>query len=248
MRTADKKDSQCLPDIVKELKENLLPEGLTIEQILADTGYSSGAALKALEENNITGYIPNFGQYKHEREGFTYHKEGDYYICPENKKVEFKKIKDNNGYGMKLYRTSRKDCVHCPLRSTCIGKSFEKSIRDTIDKPYYDKMHERLKTPYARKMKKLRQSTVEPVLGTLINFLAMKRVNTRGIKLANKCMLMAAIAYNLKKMMKFKSNRPMAAMAWLPKEADHFLNSLFFPFKSLIQLFIECKSKKSIAW
>jgi transposase len=245
---ADKKDSQCLPDIVKELKENLLPEGLTIEQILADTGYSSGAALKALEENNITGYIPNFGQYKHEREGFTYHKEGDYYICPENKKVEFKKIKDNNGYGMKLYRTSRKDCVHCPLRSTCIGKSFEKSIRDTIDKPYYDKMHERLKTPYARKMKKLRQSTVEPVLGTLINFLAMKRVNTRGIKLANKCMLMAAIAYNLKKMMKFKSNRPMAAMAWLPKEADHFLNSLFFPFKSLIQLFIECKSKKSIAW
>jgi hypothetical protein len=32
-------------------------------------------------------------------------------------------------------------------------------------------MYERLKTPYARKMKKLRQSTVEPVLGTLINFL-----------------------------------------------------------------------------
>lgn len=46
-------------------------------------------------------------------------------------------------------------------------------------------------------MKKLRQSTVEPVLGTLINFLAMKRVNTRGIKLANKCMLMAAVAYNV---------------------------------------------------
>jgi len=59
---ADKKDSQCLADMIKGLKENLEPEGLTVEQLLADTGYSSGAALKALEQNNITGYIPNFGQ------------------------------------------------------------------------------------------------------------------------------------------------------------------------------------------
>ena len=207
---ADKKDSQCMPAIIEGIKENLHSEGLTVEQVLADTGYSSGQALKALEENNITAYIPNFGQYKHEREGFTYHKEGDYYICPEKKKVAFKKIKDNNGYAMKEYRTTRKDCAPCPLRSTCIGKSFEKSIRDTVDKPHYDTMHERLKTSYAKKMKKLRQSTVEPVLGTLINFLAMKRVNTRGIKQASKCMLMAAVAYNLKKLIKFKTPRAKA--------------------------------------
>jgi transposase len=229
---ADKKDSQCLPKIIEGLTENLNDNGLIVEQVLADTGYSSGAALKALEENNITGYIPNFGQYKHEREGFTYHKEGDYYLCSDNKKVEFKKIKDNNGYQVKEYRASRKDCEPCPLRQTCIGKAaFEKRIRETVDKPYYDKMHERLKTSYAKKMKKLRQSTVEPVLGTLINFLAMKRVNTRGIKQANKCMMMAAIAYNLKKMMKFKTTRPMTAMAWIPKEIDQFFhfNSLLIP-------------------
>jgi transposase len=205
---ADKKDSQCLPKIIDHLTENLNDNGLIVEQVLADTGYSSGAALKALEQNNITGYIPNFGQYKSEREGFTYHKEGDYYSCPTNKKLEFKKIKDNNGYQVKEYRASQKDCGPCPLRQTCIGKAaFEKRIRETLDKPYYDKMHERLKTPYARKMKKLRQSTVEPVLGTLINFLAMKRVNTRGIKLANRCMIMAAVAYNLKKMLKFPAKQ-----------------------------------------
>lgn len=228
---ADKKDSQCLPKIIEGLTENLSEQGLTVEQILADTGYSSGEALKALEQNNITGYIPNFGQYKAEREGFTYHKEGDYYTCPENKKLEFKKIKDNNGYSMKEYRSSRKDCGPCPLRQTCIGKAaFEKRIRETLDKPYYDKMHQRLQSPYARKMKKLRQSTVEPVLGTLINFLAMKRVNTRGIKLANKCMIMAAVAYNLKKMIKFSRNRPLAVMATLKKEAFHFSDLLFFYF------------------
>jgi hypothetical protein len=224
---ADKKDSQCLSDVIEGLKENLQSEGLTVEQLLADTGYSSGEALKALEQNKITGYIPNFGKYKAEREGFTYHREEDYYTCPQNRQILFKKIKSNNGHLAKEYRSSRKDCGPCPLRSSCIGKSPEKKIVDTIDKPYYDTMHLRLKTPYARSMKKLRQSTVEPVLGTLINFLAMKRINTRGINLANKCMLMAAIAYNLKKMMKFKTQKPNAAMAWLTAQSAQTMDSIF---------------------
>jgi hypothetical protein len=94
-------------------------------------------------------------------------------------------------------------------------------------------MHERLQTSYAKKMKKLRQSTVEPVLGTLINFLSMKRVNTRGIKLANKCMLMAAIAYNLKKMLEFKAVRPMAAQVQLAKPREWRSQNLFSFFSSI---------------
>lgn len=237
---ADKKDSQCLPKVIENLTENLNGNGLIVEQVLADTGYSSGTALKALEQNNITGYIPNFGQYKSEREGFTYHKEGDYYTCPKNKKLEFKKIKDNNGYQVKEYRASRKDCEPCPLRQTCIGKAaFEKRIRETLDKPYYDKMHERLKTPYARKMKKLRQSTVEPVLGTLINFMGIKRVNTRGIKLANKCMLMAAVAYNLKKMLKFpvKQNPMARAMVMQQGLIGYELSSCITFFNNMAQCY-----------
>lgn len=222
---ADRKDAQCLPQLIDALTSNLNNEGLLVEQLLADTGYSSGTALKALEAKNITGYIPNFGQYKHEREGFTYHKDGDCYTCPQNKKVEFKKIKDNRGYSAREYRTSRKDCLACPLRSSCIGKSPEKRIIDTSDKVYYERMHERMQTSYAKKMKKLRQSTVEPVLGTLINFLGMKRINTRGIKLANKCMILAAIAYNIKKMMKFKAPKATSKVM----EIDPFLFLNFFP-------------------
>jgi transposase len=93
---ADKKDSQCVSDIIKGLKENLSSEGLIVEQVVANMDYSSGQALKMLEENNITAYIPNFGQYKNEREGFIYHKDGDYYTCVQNKKLVFKKVKDNN--------------------------------------------------------------------------------------------------------------------------------------------------------
>jgi hypothetical protein len=101
--------------------------------------------------------------------------------------------------------------------------------------------------PYnTRYLKKLRHSTVEPVLGTLINFLAMKRVNTRGITLANKCMMMSAIAYNLKKMMKFKTNRPKAHQAWLATETDYIHKALIFLRTCLIALVFLRRSKISM--
>jgi hypothetical protein len=67
-------------------------------------------------------------------------------------------------------------------------------------------MHEKLKTSYARRMKKLRQSTVEPVLGTLINFMGLRRIWTRGLKQANKFMIGAAMAYNLKKWLIYRKS------------------------------------------
>jgi Transposase DDE domain len=196
---------------LKNTIDNLQQNDLTVDEVLADAGYSSGEALQALEDHNITGYIPNFGQYKPSREGFTYDKENDRYTCSRGIHLPFKKIQTTSlGYQMKVYRSSSKDCGHCPLRSTCIGKSDFKKIDDSVDKPLYDRMHARLQTHKAKRMKKLRSSTVEPVLGTMVNYLNLRRVNTRGIKQANKCMLMAAIAYNLKKLMKWTAKNVQA--------------------------------------
>ena len=64
-------------------------------------------------------------------------------------------------------------------------------------------MHQRLNGSYGKQMMVVRKSTVEPVIGHLVEYLGMRKVNTIGIKLANKCMLMAGIAYNLKKLIKY---------------------------------------------
>ncbi|MBB4118161.1 hypothetical protein GGR32_000433 [Mesonia hippocampi] len=56
-------------------------------------------------------------------------------------------------------------------------------------------------------MKAKRQSTVEPVFGTLTQFMGLRKVNTLGLKQANKCMQLSAIAYNLKKYLKFIEKR-----------------------------------------
>ncbi|MDR2581224.1 MAG: transposase, partial [Fibromonadaceae bacterium] len=78
-------------------------------------------------------------------------------------------------------------CKHCPLRECCCGKKTKfKKIDHSIHKGHYDRMHKKLtdNKVYAQRMSRLRTSTVEPVLGILINFLNMKRINTRGIDLA----------------------------------------------------------------
>jgi hypothetical protein len=235
---ASKKDSQCIEKIVKQVKKNLAENDLELEQILADTGYSSGQALKYLEENDIDAYIPNFGQYKPEREGFIYNKELDQYECQRGNKaiLPLKKIKQTHGgtYQFKNYRSSESVCKTCPLCKECCGEKTKfKKIDHSIYKEYYDRMHKKLteNKAYAQRMSRLRSSTVEPVLGTLINFLNMKRVNTRGIDLANKHVLMAALAYNLKKYLKFVTKKAKSKAIAIKVEAKTAFSTYFSAFQ-----------------
>jgi len=243
---ADKKDSQCLPALLHNTIDNLSEHELQVVEVLADGNYSSSEALRALENKNIEGYIPNFGQYKSSREGFEYNKEKDCFICSQGKVLEYKSIKESHGNGnkMKQYRSSAKDCSTCPLKEICIGRGRCKTIAVTVDKDLFEKMHLRLRTSKARRLKKLRSSTVEPVLGTLVNFLGMRRVYTKGIKLADKCMLMAAMAYNLKKLLKWKGKKTQADIKALQQSlqtAFLILTGFIKRFKTLLQFsFSKC--------
>jgi hypothetical protein len=233
---SDKRDAQSLPKAIGQTKENLQENGLILSEVLADAGYSSGTALACLKENNITGYIPNFGLYKPEREGFIYNKELDQYECQRGNKAILisKGIRFKDNRGTKVYRSKDRACSTCPLREVCAGKNENyKYIRDTVDKHLYDEMHERLKTENGRRLKVQRSSTVEPVLGSLINFTGMRRIWTRGLPNANKFVLGAAIAYNLKKWLKWedinkqsRKKNPTASTKACKTKSETILNSL----------------------
>lgn len=198
---ADSKDNQFLQSVVSNTQQNLQQEGLRIENILADAGYSSGENYAWLEEKNIKSYIPPHGTYKGGPEGFIYNEVENYWLCPQGKQVTFRKQKVEKGTLKDYYFTRRSDCKGCPLREKCIGKSHEKRISITAYRAEYERNNARLKNEHWHTAK--RMSTVEPVFGTLINFLGMSKVNTRGKSQANKCMLMSATAYNLKKLLKY---------------------------------------------
>lgn len=204
---ADKKDSQCLQDITFKLSTRLKKQGLIWRNFVADTGYSSGENYAFLEKLGLQSYIPPHGTYKGGPKGFTYYQQGDYWLCPNNKKVTFRKItieKNRNNNKKKLYLTRASDCKECPYKSRCAGKAPEKRITITVYKEEYERAIGRIKSKRGRYMKSKRQSTVEPVFGTLTQFMGMRKINTLGIQQANKVMMMAAMAYNLKKYLKFK--------------------------------------------
>jgi hypothetical protein len=96
-------------------------------------------------------------------------------------------------------------------------------------------MHEKLNRnkEYSVRISNLRSSTVEPVLGTLINFVNMKKINSRGMKQAHKHVLMAALTYNLKKYLKFicpKVKSSYQMMDILEKNAQNLVIKLFLAF------------------
>ncbi len=238
---ADQRGCQCLPNILGQTIENLKENEISTDQVVADTGYSSGEALRFCKENHIDAYIPNTGRYKPAREGFEYDPENDRYLCTQGNKsiLLFKTITaDKNGYYRKEYQSSASNCSSCTLRSVCIRKNRTKKITDTLDKSYYNQMHEKMQTRYAKKLIKIRKSTVEPVLGTLINFMNMKRVNSRGIQQASKHVLMAALCYNLKKYMKFVQRKTNTIAMEQPMFLFSELKSLIMSFYNRIKPFL----------
>lgn len=219
---ADKRDSACLPEVLDHTVNNLATHNLEIKEIVADTSYSSSESLRSVAaRRGMMAYIPNHGAYKNERSGFTYQPEGDYYQCPTGARLTFKKTRITHGNTeSREYRASRKDCIGCAFQSTCAGKIGYKTLVHSVDKQLFDEMHQRVHSTYGKKLRRLRQSTVEPVIGTLTNYLAMKRINGRGITQANKTIIGAAIAYNLKKWMNWKTNKRQVAAAQLQRLAN----------------------------
>src|SRR3989337_1731732 len=125
-------------------------------------------------------------------------------------------VDDGRGHAVKKYFSLQSDCKNCPIRKSCISdKAKTKKVQHSIYKAELERAKARQQTVKAKVMKRKRSSTVEPVWDTLINFTGMKRLNARGIKAANKMLLLAASVYNLKKWLKFtapKTNIKTIAM------------------------------------
>jgi hypothetical protein len=182
----------------------------------------------------IKSFIPPHGTYKGGPEGFTYDQEQDHYLCPRGKAIPFTKefLDSRTQTRKKEYRARKHVCTGCDLKARCLGGSAqEKKFSVTYYREQYERNIKRVNSPHGRHMKGKRQSTVEPVFGTLTQFMGLRKVNTIGLKQANKCMHLSAMAYNLKKYLKFtqkraKSGAGMRAFIETLKNVFHQLNNL----------------------
>jgi transposase len=218
----DSRDSVHLPRLVAQLQKRLTQQQVPLREVLADAGYSNGFNYAFLEQRGITPWIPVFGKYKPVIEGFTYEPTVNAYRCSAGKLLPFRNYcTSQDGNWLKNYRAEYRDCQACPLKPTCVPSATQKKlVRSPYDAAYL-RAWQRQQSRAGRRRRRMRQGTVEPVFGNLLHHYGLRRVNTKGQAAAHKAMVLSAIAYNLKKLLKYRPTRVRSVA--LACQADHQL-------------------------
>jgi len=218
---SSKKDSRLLLDTVESTLDRLEGMDLKVDSILADAGFSSGENYFILNHWKLKAYIPLHGSFKAEREDFEFDEKKNLYTCKNGAELTYRGTGKAGGYLKHRYISSKKDCDLCPFRNGCASKRGVKKIEHTIYRDEYMAMIKRLKSKKGKASYKKRMSTVEPVFGSLQQYYGLRRVNTRGIKSANKIMLMAGAAFNLKKWVRHMFGNGFLSNIWRKLLRDH---------------------------
>lgn len=96
------------------------------------------------------------------------------------------------------------------------GAKRKQLTRTIYDAPYR-RAWQRQQTRRGQRLRRVRQGTVEPVFGNLIHHYGLRRLNVRGLAGAHKTMLLTAVAYNLKKLLKHRPTRQLSLAVALPR-------------------------------
>ena len=228
-------EGEHLSDILDTTLENLEAAGVKAPEekpvtFLADANYWSEDNLRAFEEREVDAVIPD-SQYgrrcgegkerRYEAEDFTYHKEGDYYECPNGKKLEYKNKSTLGGKDGKVYKASVKDCRACPLSSRCIRSKKEKSKWDRGRQLLITKsnepgslcsqMRKKLSTEEYQNKYSYRIQIVEPVFANISYCKGLKRFTLRGKKKVNGQWNLYCTVHNLGKCLEGYNERKRSA-------------------------------------
>jgi hypothetical protein len=150
------------------------------------------------------------------------------YHCRAGKLLPFRNYGSTpDGGWQRNYRADYKDYTRCPLKGSCTsGAPPRKITRTAFDAPYSRawRQHSR----QGRHMRCVRQSTVEPALGQLLPHYALRRLGTKGQAAAHKTMLLAAAAYNLKKLLKRRVKQPRSMALVIQPDHLRAMDSQFW--------------------
>lgn len=197
-------EGPCLPEIIREQKEKY---GYKVKDVAADKGYSSTENYAALDKMGVKAYIPVGKKYNPARrrgygpEKFKYDPERHELTCPAGKSLHALPTQRRK-YSIDFISSSR-DCKTCRLRKKCgTSKLGHKRIQINMLQHLKDDADKRCWTEYGRKRATDRRTTVETVFGQGKTQHLLGRARVRGIEKVSIQFLMAAIAMNIKRMVK----------------------------------------------
>lgn len=189
-------------------QETLAGLGKPMDVVCADKGYDSVEFHNKLEQ---AGLRPaTFYQKEKREEGrfsrsdFKFDTQNNLYRCPAGKELRFARLKQ----GSSAYLSMQADCSGCPLRGQCLGpKSVRKELSRSPGEDASERNRAFVSTPQGRAHLKKRSYTVEPPFGHIKGYGGLERLNCRGLAKANFKFVMAAVGWNIKKLLKETTGR-----------------------------------------
>ena len=191
--TQDEHDARQFRPMLEQVRKTVdaLPE-----QVTADAGYWSKDSLDYVDERKLDAYIAPAGTKEDQLAGWTYDKERDVLLSPDNEEYVYSTKRKNRGRTYRGYR-------HPTTRRL-------KWINNDADQ--IARMREKVATPEGRAIYKKRQTIVEPVFGHIKGPYGMRKLLLRGLNGAKIEYLLACTAHNLGKMINVRRQN----MAYTP--------------------------------
>jgi len=207
---ADKGEVEAAKPMVEEAKENLAQCGISLVKLAADAGYGSAdfhAFVEGLDAVPITNWRADSTKKPEgfKKESFVYYKEADCYICPEGCLLRYDSFCKSTG--LLLYRSEASECACCANREKCIeGKGNVRTVSRHPREESRERNIARCHTQEGREILKRRKHIVEPPFGHMKTYGGLGLISCRGKAKANVKVVMAAVAYNLVKLVAAKAH------------------------------------------
>jgi transposase len=190
-------------------------QGREPASVAADTTYGNGKFLQWLLERDITPYMrtrdsihrKNSPFYGPDR--FTYLPESNSYICPAGQPLNY------GGRNMRnrtlAYIGTRKRCGACSQKAQCTSGAF-RYLAIHMDEPARQRARDLAKTAEFRTAQRARKK-VEALFAELKNQIGLRRLRLRRLKFVREQFFLAAAAQNIKRLVRFLSQKPGPVLA-----------------------------------
>ena len=185
--------------------------GLKPKRLAADSAYGSGPTLDWLvHDKKIAPHIPVIDMERRKdgtfsRDDFNYDKARDVYICPAGKLLTTTgRIRDDD---MRPYRASKRDCDVCPLKVQCCPKDTSRKLLRNVYEEARDVARAIARSEAFERSCRDRKR-IEMLFAHLKRILRLGRLRLRGPSGAQFEFMLAAIAQNLRRLIKLIARPP----------------------------------------
>jgi transposase len=179
----------------------------TPESVAADTTYGNGEFLHWLADRSITPYMrtrdsalrknnPGYGP-----ERFAYQPESNTYLCPAGEQLNYVGLNVRNR--AHAYIGSAKRCGACLQKGQCTTGRY-KYLAIHMHESVRQRARELAQTPEFAKAQRDRKK-VEALFAELKNQIGLRRLRLRRLKFVREQFFLAAVAQNIKRLVRFLS-------------------------------------------